>query len=367
MRLPAALVAAVTGYAALLRPPEARLTDLSVYLGAVTAMRHGDGLYVFTRGDAPFTYPPFAALVFLPLTFLPPLAVQIGWTLGTIATVTALAKRASHDNTPLVALALFLSAPVASDLRFGQVSLFLALLVLTRRGPLIGLAAAIKLTPLIFIPMLWLRGERKQAAAAALTFAACGALSAVLLPADSVRYWTDVVRDVDRLGNIASPGNQSLNGALLRLGVPDTPRAALAVTIGAVIVLLALRQAKRQSAEKATIITGAASVVFSPVSWTHHQVWLVLAAFLPMRHELWRWLILAVMVLPSTALWSDARLLLAVAIIAAGTATQDDEENAASNAADGASKASRRTNASASGAPTSRSIPASSHSIEIGP
>jgi len=41
--------------------------------------------------------------------------------------------------------------------------------------------------------------------------------------------------------------------------------------------------------------------------------------------------------------------------------------NAASKAASGASKASRRTKSSASGAPTSRSIPASSHSIEIGP
>ncbi len=41
--------------------------------------------------------------------------------------------------------------------------------------------------------------------------------------------------------------------------------------------------------------------------------------------------------------------------------------NAASKAAAGASKASRRTNCSASGAPTRRSIPASSHSIEIGP
>ena len=42
-------------------------------------------------------------------------------------------------------------------------------------------------------------------------------------------------------------------------------------------------------------------------------------------------------------------------------------ENAASNAADGGSKASDCTKASASGAPTSRSIPASSHSTDIGP
>ena len=40
---------------------------------------------------------------------------------------------------------------------------------------------------------------------------------------------------------------------------------------------------------------------------------------------------------------------------------------AASNDAAGGSKASRRTNSSASGAPTRRSMPASSHSTEIGP
>jgi hypothetical protein len=43
------------------------------------------------------------------------------------------------------------------------------------------------------------------------------------------------------------------------------------------------------------------------------------------------------------------------------------EEKAASNAAEGASNASERTNSSASGAPRRRSMPASSHSTEIGP
>jgi alpha-1,2-mannosyltransferase len=361
--LPAALIATVTGYAALLRPADGRLTDLGVYLGAVTALRTGDGLYDFIRGDAPFTYPPFAALVFLPLTFLPPPAVQIAWTLGTVAAVYAIASRA---NAPTAALALFVSAPVSSDLRFGQVSLFLALMILTRNPVLIGLAAAIKLTPLIFIPLLWLRGERRPAVVATATLAACDLLTALVLPGDSLRYWLTEVRDVDRLGFIESPGNQSLNAALLRLGMPETPRAAIALLAGGAIVLLAMHRARRHDWLAATVIVGAASVVFSPVSWTHHQIWLVLAAFLPLRHASWRWVILAVMLLPSTAVWHDARLALAIAI-AVGLVLQDEDENAASNAAEGASNASRRTNCSASGAPTSRSIPASSHSIEIGP
>jgi alpha-1,2-mannosyltransferase len=363
LRLWAALIATVTAYAFLLRPADRRLTDLGVYLGAVTDLRHGDGLYDFIRDGAPFTYPPFAALVFLPLTFLPTLAVQIAWTLGTVAAVYAIARQA---NAPLAALAVFLSAPVSSDLRLGQVSLFLALMILSRKPVLIGLAAAIKLTPLIFIPLLWLRGERRPAVIATATFAAGGFLAALVLPGDSLRYWLTEVRDVDRIGVIESPGNQSLNAGLLRLGVPDTPRAAITLLLGGAIVLLALKQARRQDWLAATVIVGAASVVFSPVSWTHHQIWLVLAAFVPLRHEAWRWVVLAVMLLPSTAVWNDARLALAIAI-AVGLVIQDDDENAASKAADGASNASRRTNCSASGAPTSRSMPASSHSIEIGP
>jgi hypothetical protein len=61
------------------------------------------------------------------------------------------------------------------------------------------------------------------------------------------------------------------------------------------------------------------------VSWTHHQVWLVLAALLPARgpgwlRRIWPELVLAVMLLPVTALgpplWSNARLLLATSAAA---------------------------------------------------
>jgi alpha-1,2-mannosyltransferase len=337
--LPALLVIVVTGYAALARPAELRLTDLSVYRGAVAGLRHDASLYDFALGAAPFTYPPFAGLLFAPLGYLPLPVVQAGWTLATAGAVVVLARLAGRTSAPLVALLLVLSAPVASDFKYGQVSLFLAVLVLadvTRTGPgtaptgawslqgvAVGLAAAVKLTPLIFIPMLWLGGRRRAAVTAAATFAACGAAGWVVLPADSWRFWTEEVRDVDRLGYITSVGNQSLNGALLRLGAADSVRSAVVLLVGGLIVLLALRRAARLAHAgnwfAATVVVGAASIVFSPVSWTHHQVWLVLAALLPM-HRAYRWAAVAVMLLPVTALdlplWSDARLLLAVAVAA---------------------------------------------------
>jgi alpha-1,2-mannosyltransferase len=335
--VPAILVAVVTAYTALHRSPDARLPDLHVYLGAVDGLRHGASLYDFIRGDAPFTYPPFAGLVFWPLTWPPTVAVEICWTLATIGTVVWLAYAtgptknlayatktkdpAYATKTKDLALVLMLSAPVASDIRYGQVSLFLAAMIVldVRRpsraqGVLIGLAAAIKLTPLIFIPMLWVTGRRAAAITATATFAACGLLAAAALPGDSWRFWTTEMFHVNRLGHITSAGNQSLNGALLRLDAPF--RSAIVLLAGGAIAALALRRASRLAPTDALIVVGAASIVLSPVSWTHHQIWLVLALLLPFRRGAWAWraAIVAIMVLPVPAL--DARLILAVLVAA---------------------------------------------------
>ncbi len=231
---------------------------------------------------------------------------------------------------------LVLSAPVSSDLKYGQVSIFLAagiavdLLVLRRsrwQGLLIGLAAAIKLTPLIFIPLLWLAGRRRAAVLATATFAACGAVAGLALPGDSWRFWTAEMSHVSRLGYITSAGNQSLNGALLRFELSAPVRSAIVLVAGGAIAALALHRVARLARagdwSSALVLTGAAGVVLSPVSWTHHQIWLVLAALLPVRGSAWArraWpaLVLVVMLLPVPALGSplcgNARLLLAITI-----------------------------------------------------
>ena len=331
------VVAAGTAGMALRRPPEVQLTDLSVYLGAVSGLADGASLYDFARGAAPFTYPPFAALLFTPLTWLPLPLVQVGWTLATLAVILGLARLAAREH-PAAALILVLSAPVTSNLRFGQVSLLLAalvtvdLLALRRtpwQGALIGLAAAIKLTPLIFIPLLWCAGRRTAAAVATATFAGGGLIGALTLPGDSWRFWGAEVFHVSRLGYITSVGNQSLNGALMRLEIATPVRSLLVLVAGGAVAVLALRRAARLARAgewlAAAAVTGAASVVLSPVSWTHHQIWLVAAALLPVRGPAWcrpAWTVavLAVMVLPVTALgppvWSEARLLLALAVAA---------------------------------------------------
>ena len=181
-----------------------------------------------------------------------------------------------------------------------------------------------ELTPLIVIPMLWLAGRRRAAATAAGTFAGCAAAALVVLPGDSWRFWTAEVFHVSRLGYITSVGNQSLNGALMRLDLAAPARSLLVLAIGGAVAALALHRAARSARAgdwlTAMTVVGAASVVLSPVSWTHHQIWLVLAALLPVRNRAWAVVVLAVMLLPVTALgpplFSEARLLLAVAIAA---------------------------------------------------
>lgn len=324
--MPALLVALVTGAVALRRPEAMRLTDLQVYLGALETLRDGGSLYDYIRnGNAPFTYPPFAALLLLVPTQLPPALLHLAWTVGTTLATILLARLFHPAAAPWVAFLLMLSAPVSSNFRYGQISLLLAALVTAdvlalrrsrHQGILIGLAAAIKLTPLIFIPMLWLTGRRRAAALATATFLTCSTVAALTLPQDSWRYWTTEVHDVSRLGFITSVGNQSLNGALLRLDAPH--RSLLVALLAGSIAALALRRtANLQDPRTALVITGSASVVLSPVSWTHHQIWLVLAAFLPLSRPA-RAAILTIMLAPVTAVpWApfrESRLLLAIAL-----------------------------------------------------
>jgi alpha-1,2-mannosyltransferase len=351
----AAIVAASQAWAGLSRPWSDRLSDLQVYLGGVNSWKTGGSLYDFAAAGtgAPFTYPPFAGLVFYPFAYLNTTVLMVMWTIATVVAVVVMArivgKSASEAwQAPLKvamagsALLLFLAAPVSSNMRFGQVSIFLVLLVLLDtmkivppkfNGVAIGLASALKLTPLIFIPYLWMAGQRRAAINALGTFVVASGLTWLVLFDESMRYWTVELRDVERVGNIATGGNQSINGALLRLDYPDSVRTAAVLVIGGALVAVALwrasQMAKRGRLLAATVVVGAASLVFSPVSWTHHQVWLVLAALVPVslivaRNWAWSALVAALMVLPVTSvganlpggvIWGNIRLVLAVLIV----------------------------------------------------
>jgi alpha-1,2-mannosyltransferase len=327
----AVVVAGLQAWGGLRRSPGDRLSDLQVYRGAVADLWHGGSLYDFTaqNGAAPFTYPPFAGLVFAPLHPIPFVVLAPLWGVCTFAVVAGLAWAVAGRSeirwsdrrllAPLLAIALFASAPISSNFRFGQVSVFLVALVLLDalavvperwRGVATGVAGAIKLTPMIFVPYYWFSGQRRTAIVSTTTFFLCTALAWLVLPSDSARFWFTEIWNVNRVGHIATGGNQSLNGALLRAEVPESARAAVAGIVGLVVVAVALYRAAlayRQGRPLlAAVIIGAAGLVFSPVSWTHHQVWLVLAVLVAVgasvrARAVWIAVLLAVMILPVTS------------------------------------------------------------------
>ncbi len=181
--------------------------------------------------------------------------------------------------------------PVWRTLGFGQVNLVLLALVvvdvLVLRGSrgaglLTGLAAAVKLTPLVFVGHLWLTGRRADAGRALAAFGLCHAVGGVLLPGDSLRYWTVVVLDPSRPGDNAYWGNQSLNGLVHRLaGGADWAlvlSGALGVgvlAVGALVVSGRWRAAAPLDPLAALLVTAGCGLLVSPVSWTHHWVWVV--------------------------------------------------------------------------------------------
>lgn len=302
-----AIAASVSCVLVLRSPADDLLADLQVYWGAVRWVAHGLPLYEFRadNGD-PFTYPPFASLLLAPIGRLPFVAAEIVWTVISLAAIVALARlvtvkalaapaAARPAVTWLVALGVLVSAPGQSNVHFGQVSLLLVLACLADglgvtgprwRGVLIGVAAAVKLTPLLFIAYLLVSGQRRAAARAGTAFAAATALAWLLDAADSREFWTSAVFATDRIGDITALGNQSVNGMLLRAGLPTTVVFTTWLATAGALVAAAVWRARRLHRDgqegHAIVLVGCATIAASPVSWTHHQFWTLIAAMLLM-------------------------------------------------------------------------------------
>ncbi|MBM7807091.1 alpha-1,2-mannosyltransferase [Geodermatophilus bullaregiensis] len=276
--------------------------DLRVYRGAVAWWLDGRPLYDFTHGRSPygFTYPPFAALLVVPMAALPFWAVASAHTLLNVAVLAGLARWlvvpvARRHGWPLpftwvaAVPVLFVLEPVRETMGFGQVNLFLAALVLAdvaavRRGSRwagvgTGLAAAVKLTPGLFVVYLLLTGRRRAAGVAVATAAGATLLAAAVAPATSWRFWTETLWQTERVGRLDKTSNQSLLGALARLVDPgEPPRAVwLVLAVGALALVLtrAVRAARAGDDLTGVALTGLAACLVSPVSWSHHFVWLV--------------------------------------------------------------------------------------------
>ncbi len=296
-------VALIAAAAALAGWLHSDLTDLHVYRHAGQALL--DGLSPYAADDPvtglPFTYPPFAAVVMLPLAALPAQAAAAVWTatsVAALAAVVVIALREVHvDARGWLVAALVIGAlalePVWQNLSFGQVNLVLMAAVvvdLTRpdrrfSGVLVGLAAALKLTPLVFVVLLLLVGRRGAAGRAALTFLATIAVGFAIAPGAAASYWTLGLLDADRVGPPWLAHNQSAYGVLTRL-LGESPSVLLwlgiALPLGGAALLVAAAWWRRGERLLGTGIAGLAMLLASPVSWSHHWVWAV-----PVAVALW--------------------------------------------------------------------------------
>jgi alpha-1,2-mannosyltransferase len=245
-----------------------------------------------------FNYPPFAALLFWPFTLLSVSTGQLVWSVVNVILLAALVAVSIEIVRPewprqrawiIAGIALFPTLrldPALLNLNYGQVNLVITLMVLTDltrktalpRGVLAGIAAAIKLTPLIFIPFLFLTRQFRAGVTAIISFLLCTLGAFAIAPSASRQYWPAGLLDTKRSGNILYISNQDLQSALHRIVGAAPPRAlvASAVAIFAIGGLVAAAGAYRVSSPVLGVITCAATgLIISPVSWAHHYVWIV--------------------------------------------------------------------------------------------
>jgi alpha-1,2-mannosyltransferase len=257
-------------------------------------------LYDWPGFGLKFTYPPFAAIVFtifvLPSWGLLPdiwLGVNIAALLATIwVTLGGLGYRASLTKlggTLALAAVLFWTEPVQRTMYLGQIELVLMLLIVwdlcqpeRRRwqGVGVGVAAGIKLVPLVFIPFLLLTRRYRQAAVAAGTFVATVIIGFAVLPADSRAWWLDgMLFQSSRTGFTGWEGNQSLQGLITRLSGSIAAGEASWLAVAAVVLILGIACAvafARAGHWLPGVLTCALTgLLCSPISWDHHWVWIV--------------------------------------------------------------------------------------------
>jgi alpha-1,2-mannosyltransferase len=279
--------------------------DLRIYRSAVVWWLDGNDLYSYVNesGKYGFTYPPFAALVMMPMAFVP---LGVAATLSSVATAAAITLTTWWLVAPVAArhgwprwYAVALAVPIVSALEpiretmgFGQVNMLLVALVFLdivalRRGWAwagagIGLATAVKLTPALFVLYLVLTGRWRQAGVAVATFLAVTAAAAAVDPDTSWEFWTHTLWQTSRVGRLEFVSNQSLLGLLARLADPAPPDRVLWLVLGCAVLGVALWRAVlayRQGDELVGItLTGVGACLLSPISWTHHLYWVVPAA-----------------------------------------------------------------------------------------
>jgi alpha-1,2-mannosyltransferase len=180
-------------------------------------------------------------------------------------------------------------APGQRALHLGQIELILMALVVWDlgqpsgrwwRGAGIGLAAGIKLVPLIFIPYLLLTKRFREAGLATAALAGTVVIGFSVLPRASRQWWlTGYFLSAGRTGGVASLANQSLRGLLTRLAGSVAAAApaslGIAILVGVIGVLGAAVLHQSGRPVHGWVLCAVTALLVSPISWDHHWVWMV--------------------------------------------------------------------------------------------
>ena len=213
--------------------------DLKVYRDAIAYWESGNDPYAasFTGLKLPFTYPPFALLALSPVSWLDFLqSLYLLWAVSVASAVCAVVLVSGGGLPRISEKGLLLSAgwvcvsvlalePARSDMDYGQVELILMSLIVCDlmtvpvkcRGILLGIVAAIKLTPLIFLVYLIAAGDMRSAGRAMVTLIGCTLTAFLLWPSESLEFWAHDITEPGRDGTISYAGNQCWYAVIQRM------------------------------------------------------------------------------------------------------------------------------------------------------
>jgi alpha-1,2-mannosyltransferase len=297
--------------------------DMKIYHGAVVWWAGGNELYEFIAPGMTigYTYPPFAGIMMMPLALVPVKAagvINIVVSLSALALVLAallapITRRYGWSLWFVVGIATALATatePVRETLGFGQVNLLLFALIfadlvalrwrsrgrsnplLSGRGQLarffasgawagagIGLATSIKLTPALFIVYLIFTRQWRVAFTAIGTAVGVTMATFAIAGRESTTYWTSVLWQTERVGQADMTPNQSLAGVLARMYDSVTAPTLLWLTFSLLLLAVGLSRASHAHADgdelTAFTLVGLTTNVISPISWSHHLVFVI--------------------------------------------------------------------------------------------
>ncbi|MDX6279826.1 MAG: alpha,2-mannosyltransferase, partial [Kribbellaceae bacterium] len=282
------------------------MIDLRVYRLGGSVLLDRASLYdaQLPGSGLPFTYPPFAAIAMVPLAVVPWGVALVVWTTISVLCIALIWRAALPANAwtlvpeqwrdrrivvlaALTAVSLLLE-PVWQTIQFGQINLLLTAMILLDlvrpanakwRGFWVGVTIGVKLTPLPFLAFLLITKQWRAFRNAVLGLVATMAIGFAVVPHQSWEYWTVVIRNANRVGGLAYTANQSFMGFLSRLGDEASWVKPVWFLLSAIFGLAVLWLARRYclADERVTAISVMALAVLyaSPVSWSHHWVWII--------------------------------------------------------------------------------------------